>query len=109
MINDLFVMLSIMFKKLKLTMMIYPIKLPLTFSNQAIHIGGKSYTGDRVAILAVFPHPDHPHRYVAIHGGVSPDAVTWGSHLDMQLLPDYIVYCGGETLDWGFWSNEWDF
>jgi len=84
-------------------------KLPLTFSNQAIHIGGKSYTGDRVAILAVFPHPDHPHRYVAIHGGVSPDAVTWGSHLDMQLLPDYIVYCGGETLDWGFWSNEWDF
>ena len=53
-----------------------------------------------MAILAVFPHPDHPHRYVAIHGGVSPDGVTWGSHLDMQLLPDYVVYCGGKTLDW---------
>ena len=72
----------------------------LTFSNQVIQLAGKSYTGDRVAILAVFPHPDDPHRYVAIHGGGSPDGVTWGSHLDMQLLPDYVVYCGGKTLDW---------
>ncbi|HCK16574.1 TPA: hypothetical protein DHW51_20775 [Candidatus Poribacteria bacterium] len=84
-------------------------EFPLTFSDQVIQLAGKSYIGDRVAVLAVFPHPDHPHRYVAIHGGVSPDSVTWGSHLDMQLLPDYIVYCGGETLDWGFWSNEWSF
>jgi hypothetical protein len=84
-------------------------EFPLTFSDQVIQLAGKSYIGDRVAVLAVFPHPDHPHRYVAIHGGVSPDSVTWGSHLDMQLLPDYIVYCGGETLDWGFWSNDWSF
>jgi hypothetical protein len=32
--------------------------------------------------------------YVAVHGGATPDAVTWGSHLDMQLLPDYIAYNG---------------
>ena len=25
----------------------------------------------------------------------------------MQLLPDYLVYAGGEVLDWGFWGNDW--
>ncbi len=42
-----------------------------------------------------------------MHGGVTPDAVTWGSHLDMNLLPDYLVYAGGELLDWGFWDSDW--
>ena len=27
--------------------------------------------------------------------------------LDMQLLPDYQVYDGGEMLEWGFWGNDW--
>ena len=61
-----------------------------------------------MAVLAIFPHPDHPYRYVAVHGGVRPDATTWGSHLHLQLLPDYIVYCEDEVLDWGFWSNQWE-
>jgi len=33
---------------------------------------------------------------------VTPDAICWGSHLDMHLLPDYMVYSEGEALDWGF-------
>jgi pimeloyl-ACP methyl ester carboxylesterase len=83
-------------------------RLPLIFSARGIQLGSQEYSGDNVAVLAIFPHPNHPYRYVAVHGGVRPDATTWGSHLHLQLLPDYIVYCEGEVLDWGFWSNQWE-
>lgn len=82
-------------------------RLPLEFGKDSITVAGKTFQGERVALFAVFPHPDNPDRYVAVHGGVTPDAITWGSHLDMQLLPDYIVYNGGELLDWGFFDNRW--
>ncbi|MBI1929748.1 prolyl oligopeptidase family serine peptidase [Candidatus Poribacteria bacterium] len=82
-------------------------RLPIAFEGQTICLSDKSYAADGTAIFAVFPHPDNPERYVAVHGGVTPDAICWGSHLDMQLLPDYIVYSGGKLLDWGFWGNDW--
>ena len=82
-------------------------KLPLTFEGKTIHLSDKSYTADGAAAFAVFPHPSNPERYVAVHAGITPDAICWGSHLDMQLLPDYIVYSGGQLLDWGFWGNDW--
>jgi hypothetical protein len=82
-------------------------QLPITFDGTTIHLSDKTYTGDRVSVFAVFPHPLNAERLVAIHGGVTPDAVTWGSHLDMQLLPDYLIYNGGDLLDWGFWGNDW--
>ena len=82
-------------------------KLPLSFEGATIHLSDKSYTADRATVFAVFPHPSNPERHVAVHAGVTPDAICWGSHLDMQLLPDYIVYSGGQLLDWGFWENDW--
>ena len=81
--------------------------LPLAFEGDGIHLAGKTYQGPGLAIFAVFPHPLNPQRYIAVHGGATADALCWGSHLDMQLLPDYLVYAGGETLDWGFWDNQW--
>ena len=82
-------------------------KLPLALEGQTIHLSDKSYTADGAAVFTVFPHPENPERYVAVHAGVTPDAICGGSHLDMQLLPDYIVYSGGQLLDWGFWGNDW--
>lgn len=38
---------------------------------------------------------------------MTPDAVTWGSHFGVQLLPDYLIYDGGKMLEWGFWDNTW--
>jgi predicted esterase len=81
--------------------------LPLRFAEDRIELAGKTYQEKGVAVFATFPHPLNPKRYLAVHGGTRPDAVCWGSHLDMQLLPDYLVYAGGQTLDWGFWDNEW--
>jgi hypothetical protein len=82
-------------------------KLPLSFEGKTIRLGDKEYTADKVAIFAVFPHPINSKRYVAVHGGVAPDAICWGSHLDMHLLPDYLVYAEGNLVDWGIWGNDW--
>jgi predicted esterase len=81
--------------------------LPLSFKPGAIRLGTRWYCGDRAAVFTILPHPENPGRYFAIHGGVTPDAVTWGSHFNVQLLPDYLVYDGGKMLDWGFWDNAW--
>ncbi len=81
--------------------------LPLRFEDRAIELAGKRFTGDAVAVFAIFPHPENPDRYVAVHGGVTADATIDGSHLAMALLPDYIVYDGPEVLEWGFFTNDW--
>ena len=81
--------------------------LPLAFERAAIRLSEKSYASEYVAVFAVFPHPKNPDRYVAVHGGVTPDAHSWGSHLGMQLLPDYLVYAKDKVLDWGFFDNDW--
>ena len=82
-------------------------KLPLSFDDGQIRLFDKTYTGDHVAVFAVMPHPFNPKRYVTVLGGVTPDALCWASHIDMQLLPDYLVFDCGKLLDWGFWSNTW--
>lgn len=81
--------------------------LPLRFVDDRIELAGTAYAAAGVAVFAVFPHPLNPERYLAVHGGIAADAICWGSHLDMQLLPDYLVYAGAAVLDWGFWDNEW--
>lgn len=86
----------------------YEGQIPISFHENSVTVADKTFEGDQVAVFAIFPHPENPNRYVAVHGGVTPDAVTWGSHLDMQLLPDFIAYNGGELLGWGFWDNHWN-
>jgi len=86
---------------------LYEGRLPLEFHEKSIDVCDKTFSGDRAAVFAIFPHNENPDRCIAVHGGVTPDAVTWGSHLDMQLLPDYIAYSGGDLLAWGFWNNHW--
>jgi len=82
-------------------------QLPIAFDGKSIHLSDKTYTANCAAAFAVFPHPLNPARTVAVHGGVTPDAICFGSHLDMNLLPDYLVYARGDLLDWGFWGNDW--
>ncbi len=82
-------------------------ELPVSFDGKAVRVCDKEYTADLCAVFAVFPHPGNPDRYVSVHGGRAADAICWGSHLDMHLLPDYIVYARGELIDWGFWDNDW--
>jgi dienelactone hydrolase len=81
--------------------------LPISFKGHTVRVSDRTYTAEGCGVFALFPHPENLQRSVAVHGGTSPDAICWGSHLDMHLLPDYIVYAGGNLIDWGFWNNEW--
>ena len=85
----------------------YADALPVQVGADSITLGGRTWKRPGVAAVAAFPHPENAERYVAVHTGTTPDAITWGSHLDMQLLPDYLVYAGGELLDWGFFDGNW--
>ena len=82
-------------------------KLPICFEGDTIRLCDRTYTAEGCAAFAIFPHPSNPDRYMAVHGGASPDAICWGSHLDMHLLPDYMVYAREAVVDWGFWNNQW--
>ena len=81
--------------------------LPIEFEGDCIRLADNVYRGEKVGALAVFPHPLNAGRYAAVHGGTAADAICWGSHIDMQLVPDFLVYDGGAVLDWGFWGNDW--
>lgn len=85
----------------------YEGKLPLAFDSASIRLGDRRFSGERVAVYAVFPHPERKGRYVAVNGGVTADAPTWSSHFSLQLLPDFLVFDGGRMIEWGFWDNEW--
>jgi hypothetical protein len=85
----------------------YANRLNVAFKPGVIRLGDRTYTGERVAVFAVFPNPTNSHRYLAVLGGVTPDAITGASHLSLQLLPDYPVFDQAKIFDWGFWGNAW--
>ena len=81
--------------------------LGLEFGADVIRLRGREWRGRDLALIAVLPHPDGSDRYVAVHGGVTPDAITAGAHLHWQLLPDYLVYDGERVVEWGHLDNDW--
>lgn len=81
--------------------------LPLAFEPAGIRVYDRHFIGGKAAVFAVFPHPLNPDRYIAVHGGLTPDATCWGSHLDVGLLPDFVAYSGSDVLGWGFQGNDW--
>jgi pimeloyl-ACP methyl ester carboxylesterase len=82
-------------------------RLPVRFGPGEIQLGDRQFVGSRPAMIAVLPHPAGGDRYLAVHGGTTPDAITNGAHLNWQLLPDYLIYDGDNVLDWGFFDNAW--
>jgi pimeloyl-ACP methyl ester carboxylesterase len=73
----------------------------------AVHVGDRELRGEGLGLIAVTPFPDGSPRYLAMHGGTTPDATTSGAHLNWQLLPDYLVYDSQRAVEWGFFDNDW--
>jgi hypothetical protein len=59
-------------------------RLPVTFLEEGVKIGGKEYRGANVGLVLVFPNPLNPERYVLLLPEVYPGAKV----LD---YPDYVV------------------
>ena len=85
----------------------YQDTIPVVFGKDELTLAGKSFKGKDVALIAAFAHPDNSNRYVAVLGGVSDDAITWASHLNLALLPDYLVFERENVIQWGFFDNNW--
>ena len=45
---------------------------------------------------------------LVVTGGNTPKAITEATHLNLQLLPDYLVWDGPELLEYGFFGNGWE-
>lgn len=82
-------------------------RLPIEFKAGEIIVGGKSFKGKDVAVITVLPHPENPKRYIGVLGGVTFDAISWASHLNLALLPDYLVFDRDTVIEWGFFDNNW--
>jgi len=80
--------------------------IPVETSSAGMEIAGRTFDGDHLGFMALFPHPESPDRYLTVVGGNSPEAVAGCSHLNLQLLPDYLVWQGCQTW-WGFFDNDW--
>src|SRR5262249_26298680 len=50
----------------------YADDLPVTFGAGAIDLAGRRFEDPFAAVIAIFPHPEHAARTVAVHGGVTP-------------------------------------
>jgi pimeloyl-ACP methyl ester carboxylesterase len=85
----------------------YAGELKVAVEDGEIRVGDRVFSGPGLGVIAVGPFPDGSPRYLAIHGGTSPDAITSGAHLNLQLLPDYLVYNATDVLEWGFFDSEW--
>jgi hypothetical protein len=81
--------------------------LGLEAGDGVVRLRGREWRGRRLALIAVLPHPGGGDRYLAVHGGVTPDAIADGAHLHWQLLPDYLVYDGDRVVEWGHFDNGW--
>lgn len=80
--------------------------LPVDIRARGVEIAGRAFAGEHLGFMCLFPHPENPDRCLAMVSGTSPEAVAGCSHLNLQLLPDYVVWRGAETW-WGFFDNDW--
>lgn len=83
-------------------------KIPLEFGNKEIRLGRKRFKGKNLGLSACFPSPENPERMLVVTGGNTPKAITEATHLNLQLLPDYLVWDGPELLEYGFFGNGWE-
>jgi len=84
----------------------YRDRLPLEAGPDGVRIAGRAFEGPDVGFACIFPHPDNPDRYLAVVSGNSPEAIAGSAYLNLQLLPDYLVWRGSDA-EWGFFGNDW--
>ncbi len=80
--------------------------LPLGISAEGLEVAGRTYDGADLGCAVVFPHPDNPERCLAVISGNSPEAIVGSAYLNLQLLPDCLVWRGSKVW-WGFLDSEW--
>jgi dienelactone hydrolase len=93
-------------------------KLPIKWSKDGIAVGTQKYAGDRNALVAIYPNPLNPRRYVVLNSGFTfreydylnnarqiPKLPDWAV-LDVATAPD--ARHPGKVVDAGFFGERWE-
>jgi hypothetical protein len=81
-------------------------ELPLRADQQKLRLHDREFHGSDRGAIAACPSPFNEDRLVIHVAGTSPKAVTGASHLNFQLLPDYLVW-ENEDVQHGFFDENW--
>jgi hypothetical protein len=93
-------------------------RLPIAWSKEGISVGKQRYPGDRHALVAIYPNPLNPRRYVVLNSGFTfreydylnnarqvPKLPDWAV-LDVSAAPD--ARHPGKVVDAGFFGEKWE-
>lgn len=92
-------------------------RLPLGIERGRYTVGEEVYEGPNLGLVLLYPHPEHPQRYLLINSGL-----FWGEPLPVNhkydLLPDFIVFNDqvlrdardpiNQHLIAGFFNSRWE-
>jgi len=95
-------------------------RLPLSTDERTIRFGGRTFEGDKLGAIFVYPNPEAEHRLIGVVTAPTPEGL-WQSLSLPMLLPDFMVFdsrvnpAGGEpilgrrgrVLAAGFFNNDW--
>jgi hypothetical protein len=93
-------------------------RLPIQWSKEAITVGKQRYPGDKHALVAIYPNPLNPKRYVVLNSGFTfrdydylnnarqiPKLPDWAV-LDVTTAPD--ARHPGKVVEAGFFGERWE-
>jgi hypothetical protein len=66
-------------------------RLPVHADANGIALGTKRYESPEIGAMYVYPHPDHPNRYVLVVTAAGCRGI-WRARSLPRLLPDFVVY-----------------
>lgn len=66
-------------------------RLPVRADAKGIALGAQRYESPEIGALFIYPHPDHPNRYVLVVTATGCRGI-WRARSLPRLLPDFVIY-----------------
>lgn len=92
-------------------------KLPISWNKQSLAVGGEHFPSERHALIAVYPNPLNPHRYVVLNSGFTfREYAHLNNARQVPVLPDWAIVdlttppgtvWPGKVVKAGFFDEEW--
>lgn len=82
-------------------------RLPFEYGTGELTFCGRKYQGDHLGLCCIQPSPFNPLRYIVVAGGTKTQDNPAVSHLNLQLLPDYLIWDGEKLITSGFFDGNW--
>jgi hypothetical protein len=94
------------------------VKLPIQWTAQQIAVGAKNFPADHHALIAIYPNPANPKRYIVLNSGFTFREYDYLNNArQIAKLPDYAVIdvnvpadarTPGGVVDAGFFGEHWE-